>query len=43
MLPFKDYLHVIRPHLNNVINDHKTQGEWNCDCNGNQLFLFQRF
>ena len=24
----KEYLHMIRPYLSDVINDHKTQGEW---------------
>ena len=27
LLP-KDYLHVIRPYLSDLINNHKTQGEW---------------
>ena len=24
----KDYLDEIKPHLSDIINDHKTQGEW---------------
>ena len=27
-LSVKENLNVIRPYLNNIINDHKTQGEW---------------
>ena len=23
-----EYLHMIRPYLSDIINDHKTQGEW---------------
>ena len=28
ILPIKDYLYMIIPYLVNIINDHKTQGEW---------------
>ena len=28
MLSFKKYLGMIKPYLRNVINNHKTQGEW---------------
>ena len=27
-LTVKEYLDTIRPYLSNIINDHKTQGEW---------------
>ena len=27
-LSVKEYLDMIRPYLSNMINDHKTQGEW---------------
>ena len=27
-LTIKEYLDMIRPYLSNIINDHKTQGEW---------------
>ena len=27
-LSIRDYLDEIKPHLNDMINDHKTQGEW---------------
>ena len=28
ILPVKEYLYKVIPHLANMINDHKTQGEW---------------
>ena len=28
ILTLKEYLHMIRPHLSDIINDHKTQDEW---------------
>ena len=28
ILSLKDYLNMIRPYLNHMINDHKTEGEW---------------
>ena len=28
ILPIIEYLNMIRPYLGNIINDHKTQGEW---------------
>ena len=28
ILPIKEYLYMIIPYLVNIINDHKTQGEW---------------
>ena len=28
ILPIKEYLNIIRPYLRDIINDHKTQGEW---------------
>ena len=27
-LSIKEYLNMIRPYLRDIINDHKTQGEW---------------
>ena len=27
-LSIKEYLSMIKPYLRNIINDHKTQGEW---------------
>ena len=27
-LSIKEYLNMIKPYLRNIINDHKTQGEW---------------
>ena len=27
-LSIKEYLNIIRPYLREIINDHKTQGEW---------------
>ena len=27
-LSIEEYLHMIKSYLNNIINDHKTQGEW---------------
>ena len=27
-LSIKEYLNMIKPHLSNIINDHKTQGKW---------------
>ena len=27
-LPIEEYLDKIRPYLSNIINDHKTRGEW---------------
>ena len=27
-LSIKEYLNMIRPYLGDIINDHKTQGEW---------------
>ena len=27
-LLIKDYLHEIKPYCSDIINDHKTQGEW---------------
>ena len=27
-LPIKQYIDVIRPHLSDIINNHKTQGRW---------------
>ena len=27
-LSIKEYLNIIRPYLRDIINDHKTQGEW---------------
>ena len=28
ILSIKEYLNIIRPYLSDIINDHKTQGEW---------------
>ena len=28
ILSIKGYLNIIRPYLSDIINDHKTQGEW---------------
>ena len=28
ILSIKEYLNIIRPYLSDMINDHKTQGEW---------------
>ena len=28
ILPIEEYLNTIRPYLSDIINDHKTQGEW---------------
>ena len=28
ILTVNEYLDIIRPHLRDIINDHKTQGEW---------------
>ena len=27
-LSIKEYLNMIKPYLRNIINDHKTHGEW---------------
>ena len=27
-LSIEEYLNMIKPYLRNIINDHKTQGEW---------------
>ena len=31
-LLIKEYLYMIRPYLSDIINDHKTQGEWKIYC-----------
>ena len=28
ILSIKEFLNIIRPYLSDIINDHKTQGEW---------------
>ena len=29
ILSIKEYLAMVRPYLSDIINNHKTQGEWN--------------
>ena len=36
----KEYLNMIRPYLRDVINDHKTQGEWKI-CSGNAVIDYK--
>ena len=39
-LSIKEYLFMIRPYLNDIINDHKSQGEWKV-CSGNTVIDYK--
>ena len=39
-LSIKEYLNMIRPYLRDIINDHKTQGEWKVH-SGNDIIDFK--
>ena len=39
-LPIKEYFDIIRPYLSDIINDHKTQGEWKV-FSGNTLIYYK--
>ena len=39
-LSIKEYLSMIKPYLRNIINDHKTQGEWKV-YSGNTVIVYK--
>ena len=39
-LSIKEYIYMIRPYLNDIINDHKSQGEWKV-CLGNTVIDYK--
>ena len=39
-LSIKEYLNMIRPYLRDIINDHKTQGEWKI-YSGNEVINYK--
>ena len=39
-LSIKEYLNMIRPYLTDIINDHKTQGEWKVH-SGNEIINYK--
>ena len=41
-LSLEDYLNLIRLFLRDMINNHKTQGEWKIQLNANYFYFFFR-
>ena len=39
-MPIKEYLNMIIPYLTDIINDHKTQGEWKVH-SGNEIINYK--
>ena len=42
-LSIEEYLDKIRPYLSNIINDHKTRGEWKIQLTKATILFLQRF